>query len=157
MAKIVVVSGFFDPLHIGHLFHFRKARALGDKLIVIVNTDKQGMLKKGFNLMPEADRLRLIRALKEVDEAILAVDKDYCVAETLKLIRPDIFAKGGDRTLMNLPPAEIEACHDMGCEIVTGVGEEPPYHSSEGYIIELLKHADEIKAKIRRRHAKQGR
>ena len=147
MSKLVCCSGFFDPLHIGHLIHFHKARALGDKLLVIVNTDKQGMLKKGFNLMPEADRLRLIRALKEVDEAILAVDKNYCVAETLKLLRPDVFAKGGDRTLMNLPPAEIETCYDIGCEIVTGVGEEPPYHSSEGYIIELLKHADEIKAR----------
>ena len=85
--KIVAVSGYFDPFHIGHLEYLERSKQLGDYLFVIVNSDLQAKLKKGKSFMPERERLKIIRALSCVDSAIIAVDKDKTVRETLSLIR----------------------------------------------------------------------
>ena len=94
----VVTSGYFDPLHVGHLECLEKASKLGDKLIVIVNSDLQAKLKKGESFMKEEDRMKIVSALKCVDEVFLSIDKDKSQCESLRHINPDIFAKGGDRT-----------------------------------------------------------
>ena len=96
--KKVAISGYFDPIHIGHLEYIRLARELGGYLIVIVNSDKQAVLKKGKPFMCEDDRLTIVSQIKGVDEVIVSIDDDKTVCKTLDLIKPDIFANGGDRT-----------------------------------------------------------
>ena len=79
--KVVIVSGYFDPLHIGHLEYFRLAKELGDKLVVIVNNDKQCELKKGESFMNERDRLEIVFELGMVDEVFLSCDEDSSVCK----------------------------------------------------------------------------
>ncbi|MFC2059679.1 adenylyltransferase/cytidyltransferase family protein [Chloroflexota bacterium] len=119
----VAVAGGFDPLHIGHLRHLQKAKALGNHLIVLVSNDDDMIRKKGFCFMPIEERIEILKAISCVDEVIITVDKDGTQAETLKMARPDIFAKGGDRTPDNMPENEIKACEEIHCKIVYGVGE----------------------------------
>lgn len=118
-AKEVVVSGYFDPLHYGHIQLFREARKLG-RLTVIVGTDEQLIGKKGFFFMPFEERQRIISALSCVDSVCGALDKDGTVRRTLKELKPDIFANGGDRTDDNIPEKEI--CEECGIQMVFGVG-----------------------------------
>ncbi len=118
--KIIAFAGYFDPLHIGHLEGLELAKKLGDKLIVIVNTDNNAINKKGFVFMPEQERIIIIKALKCVDEVILGIDKDGTVCKTLEKIKPDIFAKGGDRYANEIPEANI--CKKLGIKIVDGLG-----------------------------------
>lgn len=120
--KVVCVSGYMDPLHVGHLEYLERAKALGDHLVVIVNNDEQARLKKGRAFMPAAERLRLIRSLQMVDSAVIACDKDRTVCETLKMVRPDIFANGGDQTNESIPEAAI--CKELGIELVDGLGDK---------------------------------
>ena len=100
---VVAVSGYFNPVHIGHIKYIEEAKKLGKKLIVIVNTDKQVKLKGSSPFMNERERLEMIAALRFVDNVILAIDEDETVCKTLELIKPDIFANGGDRTKKNIP------------------------------------------------------
>ena len=74
--KTVAISGYFDPIHVGHLEYIKEARKLGDKLIVIVNNNHQCVLKKGKPFMDEKDRLVITSSLKDVDDVFLSVDKD---------------------------------------------------------------------------------
>jgi cytidyltransferase-like protein len=125
--KVVIVSGYFNPLHGGHVDMIEAARKLGDKLIVIVNNDQQQLLKKGKIILDEKDRLRLMRALRSVDEVVLSIDNDPPVINTMEHIakqHPDdelIFAQGGDRDSDKVNP-EADICHKYGIEIVYGVG-----------------------------------
>ena len=120
--KIVATSGYFDPLHVGHLECLKLAKELGDKLIVIVNSDLQAKLKKGESFMNENDRMEIVLALKCVDEVYLSIDKDKSQCETLRHINPDIYAKGGDRMSDEIPEAKV--CKELGIEIVDGLGEK---------------------------------
>jgi len=120
--KRVVTSGYFDPLHVGHLECLELAKELGDKLIVIVNSDFQANLKKGKSFMNEKDRMKIISALKCVDEVFLSIDKDKSQCESLKYLKPDIFAKGGDRTSDEIPEAKV--CRDFNIKIIDGLGEK---------------------------------
>ena len=118
----VVVSGGFDPFcHAGHRAHFKLAKELGDYLIVIVNTDEFLMRKKGMVGVPLAERIGAIADLRYVDEVVVSIDTDQTVAETLRLVHPSIFAKGGDRTPNNMPQKELDVCRELGIEIVYGV------------------------------------
>lgn len=125
--KRVIVSGFFNPLHGGHLDMIEAAAELGDKLIVIVNNDKQQLLKKGKIILDEQNRLRLIEALKTVDEATIAIDTDPTVIETLKDIAARyprdelVFANGGDRVSDKVTP-EAAICKKLRIAMVYGVG-----------------------------------
>jgi cytidyltransferase-like protein len=130
--KIVCVSGYFNPIHIGHVRMFQDAKKLGDKLIVIVNNDKQAMMKKGKIIVPEKHRLEMVKAIKWVDDALLAIDEDKTVCETLRMIKPDIFANGGDRNQGNVP--EDEVCQELGIEMVYNVGEGGKVDSSTNII-----------------------
>lgn len=120
--KTIVASGFFDPLHSGHLEYLSKAKDLGDYLIVLVNSNEAAQRKKGFYFMDQAERMKIIQSLKFVDEVLLAIDHDGTVATSLQQIKPAIFAKGGDRTIDNLPIEEITVCQTCHIEIVTGLG-----------------------------------
>lgn len=116
----VAISGYFDPLHIGHLEYIKLAKALGDHLIVIVNTDKQATLKKGKSFMCEDDRLQIVSQIKNVDEAYLSIDEDKTVCETLAKIKPDIFANGGDRSVGEVPESTV--CDKYGIQMIDGLG-----------------------------------
>src|SRR6056297_1612565 len=117
----VAVSGYFNPLHVGHLEMIEKAKELGDYLIVIVNNDKQVKLKGSHPFMPEEDRLKIISALSAVDEVFLSIDEDKTVCKSLKSINPDIFANGGDRKNLNDIP-EYQICYDLDIKMVDGLG-----------------------------------
>ena len=119
---IVATSGYFDPLHVGHLECLEMAKELGDRLIVIVNSDLQAKLKKGESFMKEEDRMRIVSALKCVDHVFLSIDKDKSQCESLRHINPDIFAKGGDRTSGEIPESKV--CRELGIEIIDGLGEK---------------------------------
>lgn len=119
---IVCASGYFSPVHYGHIEYLQKSKDLGTKLIVIVNNDKQSFLKKGTSFMPEGERLKIIRNIKCVDDAILSVDEDRTVCKTLQLILPHIFTNGGDQTNDVIPEKSI--CEKIGAQLVDGLGEK---------------------------------
>ena len=118
--KIVACSGYFNPLHKGHVEYLEKAKTLGDKLVVIVNSDHQRALKGSKEFMSQEERMIIVKALRCVDEVILSVDKDGTVCESLKLVRPDIFAKGGDRFANEIPEAKV--CDELKITMVDGLG-----------------------------------
>jgi cytidyltransferase-like protein len=121
MIKVAVAGGW-DPLHIGHVRHIEEASKLGDWLVVLVSSDEDMVRKKGMAFMPLNERVEILKALRWVDEVVVTIDKDGTMAETLKIVKPNIFAKGGDRTPDNMPTNEVEACKEIDCEIVYGVG-----------------------------------
>lgn len=117
--KIIAVSGGFDPIHIGHIRYFKEASELGE-LVVILNTDRFLKKKKGFVFMPYKERKEIIESIKYVNRVVKCIDKDQTVIKTLKSLKPDIFAKGGDRNLNNIPEKEI--CEELGIKMIFGVG-----------------------------------
>ena len=120
--KTVATSGYFDPLHVGHLESLELAKQLGDKLIVIVNSDLQAKLKKGKSFMKQEDRIKIIAALKCVDEVFLSIDKDKTQCKSLRYLKPDIFAKGGDRISSEIPESKV--CKELGIKIIDGLGKK---------------------------------
>ena len=118
--KKVAISGYFAPIHIGHLEYIKLARELGDYLIVIVNNDKQAVLKKGKSFMCEDDRLQIVSQIKGVDEAVMSIDEDGTVCKTLASIKPNIFANGGDRSNSEIP--EFKICKENNTEVIDGLG-----------------------------------
>src|SRR3989344_8165877 len=123
--KIIMVSGGFDPVHIGHVRLFNEAKKLGDELVVLLNNDHWLKLKKGYVFMPENERKEIIEAFDSVDQVILSSHKkdtkDISVIEDIKFIRPHIFAKGGDRTYDNIP--EVPICEEINCKMVFNLGQ----------------------------------
>ena len=125
--KTIIVSGFFNPLHGGHLDMIEAAADMGDNLIVIVNNDIQQILKKDKIILPEQNRARLMRALRHVDEVIISIDEDPTVIKTLHAIAdkyPDhelVFANGGDRDSEKAIP-EGDVARDRNITLVFGVG-----------------------------------
>lgn len=125
--KRVIVSGFFNPLHGGHLDLIEAAKATGDYLIVIVNNDAQQLMKKGKIILEQDNRLRLINALRDVDEAFIAIDDDGSVVMSLEKIAlqyPNdelIFANGGDRDSEKAIP-EGDVCRRYSIAMEFGVG-----------------------------------
>ena len=120
--KVVVASGYFDPIHVGHIEYLEKASLLGTRLIVIVNSDNQAKIKKGSSFMSEGDRVKIISSLRCVDEVFLSVDVDGSVCESLRVLSPDIFAKGGDRMISEIPESQV--CLELGIDIVDSLGEK---------------------------------
>ena len=120
--KKVCISGYFDPLHVGHLEYINKARELGDYLLVIVNNNSQCILKKGKFFMDEKDRVEIIKNLKSVDEVFLSIDKDKTVSKSLEKLKPSVFANGGDRKNYEIPESKI--CKEHGIEIIDGLGDK---------------------------------
>jgi len=120
---VVAVSGYFNPLHVGHLEMIQKAKKLGNKLVVIVNNDHQVRLKGRVPFMNEQDRLAIVGALKGVDKVFLSIDKDLTVRASLAKVKPNVFANGGDRYSVGDVP-EYELCQKMGIKMVDGLGKK---------------------------------
>mmetsp|Transcript_9905 Transcript_9905/g.25054 ORF Transcript_9905/g.25054 Transcript_9905/m.25054 type:complete len:152 (+) Transcript_9905:511-966(+) len=127
MGRVVCVSGFFDPLHHGHVDCLKKAKALANEgdghgtLWVIVNSDKQAAMKKGNAFMPAAERVKMVRALRCVDAAMEAPDEDSSVVRAIESIHPDIFAIGLDEG-PDYMVEEREKCKELGIEVVCPLG-----------------------------------
>jgi D-beta-D-heptose 7-phosphate kinase/D-beta-D-heptose 1-phosphate adenosyltransferase len=127
--KAIIVSGYFNPIHKGHLEYFNKAKAMADKLFVIVNNDKQRQLKKSKEFQDEKERLIIVSNIKAVDKVILSIDTDRTVCNTIKLIAIEYgsvydlaFANGGDQNNDNVP--EKEMCEQMNVKLLDGLGDK---------------------------------
>jgi rfaE bifunctional protein nucleotidyltransferase chain/domain len=137
--KIVVATGgCFDPLHEGHIRLFKEAKKLGDVLVIMLNSDAQAIKKKGTTFYPSQDeRKEIIESIKYVDQVIIDPGKDTTCEEALKLVKPDILAKGGDRTAGAMPEIELKVCKELGIKIVYNVGGEKIQSSS--WLLKRLK------------------
>ncbi len=145
MEKIVITSGYYNPLHKGHINLMREAKELGDFLVVIVNNDQQVTLKGSAHFIDERERMEIIASLKYVDDVFLSVDEDLSVAKSLECIAKKysgqelFFAKGGDRNSSNIPQQEKQICKQCNINIVNNVG-GPKVQSSSW----LLKNKDKV-------------
>lgn len=140
---LVIVSGYFGPIHVGHLDYIEAGAAEGDELYVIVNNNLQQERKKGKVIIDEADRLRIVEALRVVDHAMIAVDQDGTVCASIAAIAtqfPDhriIFGNGGDRRPDGDPVPETDICEQHGIEMIFGMGGTNKADSSSRLIEEL--------------------
>lgn len=141
MTHTMIISGYFSPLHCGHLDMIEDAASQADRVVVIVNNNEQQIAKKGKLILDQADRLRIVNALRDVDDAIIAVDEDRTVSASLALLAdtyPDhtlSFGNGGDREPGFVPEAEI--CGERGIAMVFGVGGTEKRDSSNRINMEL--------------------
>ena len=133
MEKVIIVSGYFNPLHKGHIEYFNNARSQGDKLFVIVNNDLQRALKGSKEFMKEDERLCIVENLKMVDNAMISVDSDRTVCDSLRFIHSLYeqmpgsetalaFANGGDQNNDTIP--ERPVCEELGIELIDDLGEK---------------------------------
>lgn len=127
--KGIIVSGYFNPIHKGHLEYFNNAKALADELFVIVNSDLQRGLKGSKEFQKEEERLFIVQNIKSVDKAIISIDKDRTVCETIKTIYEKYghqyelgFANGGDQNNDSIPEAPI--CKELGIQLIDGLGDK---------------------------------
>lgn len=127
--KIIIVSGYFNPIHKGHLEYFILAKSKGDLLFVIVNSDYQRVLKGSKEFQKEDERLFIIQHIKEVDQAFLSIDEDRTVCKTLEMLHAQFgnqchlaFANGGDQNNDSIP--EVTICQSLGIELIDGLGEK---------------------------------
>lgn len=129
MKKIIIVSGYFNPLHKGHIEYFKMAKKLGDLLYVIVNNDNQRKLKGSKEFMNQDERKIIIGELKVVDKVILSIDNDKTVCKTIENIYNEhsnkyaiVFANGGDQSNVSIPESSI--CNKYGIELIDGLGKK---------------------------------
>ena len=135
---VVAVSGGFDPIHIGHVRLFQEAKKLGDTLVVILNGDSWLKRKKGAYFMNQEDRAEIIDALACVDETFIWESEDDHVSGALEVVRPHIFANGGDRkNIEDIPEAAV--CDRLGINMVFNIGKGGKIRSSS----DLLQAYDE--------------
>ncbi len=149
--KVVAVSGGFDPVHIGHVRMFEAARALGDHLVVILNNDNWLRAKKGFVFMSEHERKEIIEAFKCVDEVIVTkhadITEDMSVCDTLRFVRPHVFANGGDRKPDGDPVPEVMVCKNLGIEMVYNIGAGGKVQSSSWLVNKTVEEKKKTLAK----------
>jgi cytidyltransferase-like protein len=132
--KVVIASGYANPVHGGHIDYIREARLLGDLLVFIVNSDLQVKIKGSQEFMDERERLKIVEAIRWVDLAVISIDEDGSVCQTInELVNympccPKVFAKGGDRVFENIP--ERAVCKELGIKMKFGVGGEKTQSSS---------------------------
>ena len=127
--KGIIVSGYFNPIHKGHIEYFNNAKALADELFVIVNSDHQRALKKSKEFQQELERVYIVSNIKSVDRCVLSIDQDRTVCKTIEKIALDFgseyelsFANGGDQTNDICPERPI--CVQMGITLVDGLGDK---------------------------------
>jgi len=127
--KAIIVSGYFNPIHKGHLDLFKKAKSLGDKLWVIVNSDFQRELKGSKEFMSDTERLEIVKSIKWVDYALISSDRDRTQCYTLQQFHEMfsdkydlLFANGGDQNNDTIP--EREVCERLGIELLDGLGDK---------------------------------
>ena len=120
--KKIAISGYFDPIHVGHIEYINNAKKLGDWLVVIVNNNNQCAIKKGKYFMDEKDRVLIVKNIKAVDEVFLSIDEDKTVCKSLKKVNPDVFANGGDRKNYEIPESKV--CKENNIQIIDGLGDK---------------------------------
>ena len=125
--KAIIVSGYFNPIHKGHLEYFQNAKKLADELFVIVNSDHQRALKGSKEFQDEQERIFIVSNIKPVDKVILSIDKDRTVCRTIEKIANEYgqnyllsFANGGDQNNDTIPEKPI--CEKLGITLVDGLG-----------------------------------
>ena len=127
----VMVSGGFDPVHVGHIRLILEAAKFGD-VIVIANSDKWLFRKKGFVFMTFEQRKEILDAIKGVILVDSVYDKDGTVCEAIRTHKPTYFANGGDRRRTNTP--EVNLCQELGVEMLWGVGGDKKSESSSDLV-----------------------
>tara|TARA_B100001250_G_scaffold405018_1_gene421813 strand:- start:1328 stop:1753 length:426 start_codon:yes stop_codon:yes gene_type:complete len=127
--KAIIVSGYFNPLHKGHLELFEKAKACGDELWVIVNSDLQRELKGSKAFMDQDERLKIVSAIRVVDKALISIDIDKTQCASLTYLAQNhgndyelSFANGGDQNNDICP--EVPVCKEKGIGLIDGLGEK---------------------------------
>jgi len=127
--KGIIVSGYFNPIHKGHIEYLINAKALSDELFVIVNNDHQRALKGSEEFQQEAERVFIVSNIKSVDHCILSIDQDRTVCQTIEKIALDFgekyelsFANGGDQNNNSIPERPI--CDQLGISLVDGLGDK---------------------------------
>ena len=142
--KAVIVSGYFNPIHKGHLEYFNNAKAICDELFVIVNSDFQRNLKGSKEFQKEEERLIIVSNIKSVDKAIISIDKDRTVCATLEKIANDYskdydlaFANGGDQNNDTIPEKAI--CKKVGINLIDGLGDKI---QSSSWLLKNLKNSN---------------
>jgi len=127
--KAIIVSGYFNPIHKGHLEYFNNAKNQADKLFVIVNNDNQRAMKGSKEFQDENERMIIVSNIKAVDRAILSIDNDKTVCKTIKFIAGEFgnefdlgFANGGDQNNDTIPERDI--CRMMNVALIDGLGDK---------------------------------
>lgn len=127
--KGIIVSGYFNPIHKGHIEYFNNAKALADVLFVIVNNDHQRALKGSKEFQLQEERMFIVSNIKSVNHCILSTDQDRTVCKTIEKISQDfgqeydlVFANGGDQTNNTSP--EVQICNKMGISLIDGLGDK---------------------------------
>ena len=127
--KAIIVSGYFNPIHKGHLDYFNNAKAITDKLFVIVNNDHQRALKGSKEFQDEKERMIIVSNIKAVDKVILSIDADRTVCKTIESIAKEFgeefelgFANGGDQKNNTIP--EKQVCEKMNVTLIDGLGDK---------------------------------
>lgn len=127
--KAVIVSGYFNPIHKGHIEYFNLAKSRAEELFVIVNNDAQRALKGSKEFQDEAERMIIVSNIKAVDKAVLSVDQDRTVCKTIEKIVNDYgddytfsFANGGDQNNQSIP--EVPVCERLNVTLIDGLGDK---------------------------------
>ena len=125
--KLLIVSGYFNPIHKGHLEYFNNAKEIADELFVIVNSDEQRALKGSKEFQKEAERLFIVQNIKAVDKAMISIDQDRTVCASIRSVFEKYgdsyqigFANGGDQDNHSIPEAPI--CQELHIELIDGLG-----------------------------------
>ena len=139
--KTIVVSGGFDPIHVGHVRMIQEASVFGD-VIVILNSDDWLIEKKGYTFMPFEERSEILMSIKGVTKVVPTIDLDNTVCETLRQLKPTYFANGGDRKEGNVP--EENVCKREGIVMLWGVGGGKIQSSS--WLVDAIKENEEEEA-----------
>lgn len=127
--KAIIVSGYFNPIHKGHIACFNNAKAMCDVLFVVVNSDLQRGLKGAKEFQKEAERLFIVQNIKAVDNAIISIDEDRTVCKSIRFLYKKFqetydfgFANGGDQNNNSIP--EVPVCQELGIELIDGLGDK---------------------------------
>tara|TARA_B100000902_G_scaffold322715_1_gene316135 strand:+ start:86 stop:514 length:429 start_codon:yes stop_codon:yes gene_type:complete len=127
--KAIIVSGYFNPLHKGHIEYFHNAKKHGEKLLVILNNDNQRLLKGSKKFMNQEERMMILKELKVIDEVFLSIDTDKSVSKTIEKIYNEFsndfilfFANGGDQKNDSIPESIV--CKRYGIKLIDGLGDK---------------------------------
>ena len=139
----IMVSGGFDPVHIGHIRMIREASRYGD-VIVVANSDDWLFRKKGFVFMEWEQRAEILSSIKGVVKVSGVDDSDGTVCHAIRRLKPDYFANGGDRKKHNTP--EQSVCDELGVKMLWGIGGDDKANSSSE-LIERVRASNRVSEK----------